>query len=249
MKIIFILFTLIVLGQASDQQPFFSVYMSGSPVQISTAEMNQDRFKIWLILNNLSDSEIPLKQGLLQVSKITQVTPLGIKAMTDRGVEIIGWDSVGGEIAQKIGWNDQVQSRYAGQKKANVRDNNSAIAAERLAAVKASNAANADASRSSKAATPALVFETYPADIQATIRRNALLKWPGKYDMQVYEIEKQTQAFATFNSWRKAGIPGLPLNISSQVMKASWDKWGSNFDMVIYHAENETKAWRKLNAR
>jgi hypothetical protein len=235
----------------SAQQSFFAHFMEMQPARCDLAELKSDAFKIWLIKQSLSITEVKLKQGSVPLSKITLVSPAGIKAMTDNGIEVFSWSVVEGDMASRLGWNERVAERYAAAKKDQEYTNRVFAADARQKAARAAVEASApSAATESMPVDPfAKPARPFPADALAEIGVNARLKWPSNYDMQLYEVEKQTKAFATFNLWRKEGIPGLPLNVSSRVLKASWDKWGCNFDMLIYHAKNETEAWRTLNVR
>jgi hypothetical protein len=236
--------------EARQARKLFDHFMVTYPTHCELAELKPDAFKVWLKTQSLNITEVKVRQGIIPLDKILLVSPNGIKAMTDRGIEVVAWDAVTDDIPSRLGWTERVKERYDAQKKMDIRAGNSAAAQTRVAAAHQA----ATGSSVSTASSPAFIDmvqtkRPFPADVSAEITKRANLKWPKDYDMQVYEIQNQTQALAKFNVWRRDGIAGLPLSVSEEIMRASWDKWGCQFDMVIYNAENQSAAWLKLNGR
>lgn len=237
-----------ILAEGSTPLRFFDHFMEMQPARCDLAEMKKDRFQNWLAGQGLPPDTLPLKVGVLDVEKVTLVSPLGVRVFTDSGVSLVEWTEFPDDLPVRLGWSQEVSRRYKA-----ARDGNDYVArvhntAAKEKAVKEANAASADAD--SKGALTDLFAEPFkrpfPSDVMAEINLNARLKWPANFDMQLFELKNQTEALGTFNLWRKEGVPGVPVKTSSRIVRAAWEKWGCNFNMVVYEIEKQVKAYRGL---
>ncbi|TCZ81051.1 hypothetical protein E0485_01860 [Paenibacillus albiflavus] len=87
-----------------------------------------------------------------------------------------------------------------------------------------------------------LIADLDPTKVEATIKENAEAKWVGDYDMQAYEIKKQTEAYKKL----------VKFNLDTDAKKISLDKahkkWKSDFDMIIYEYEKQMNAFADIQA-
>lgn len=237
-----------IIAEHRAQIKFFEHFMEMQPARCDLAEMKKDRFQNWLAGQGLPHDKLPLKTGVLDVEKVTLVSPLGVRVFTDSGVSLVGWTEFPDDLPSRLGWSQEVNRRYKA-----TRDGNDFVArvhntAAKEKAVKQANAASADADSRGPLTDPfAEPFKRpFPTDVMAEINLNARLKWPANFDMQLYELNNQTESLSTFNLWRKEGVPGVPVKTSSRILRAAWEKWGCNFNMVVYEVEKQVKAYRGL---
>lgn len=237
-----------ILAEHQAQMKFFEHFMEMQPARCDLAEMKKDKFQNWLAGQGLPHDKLPLKSGVLDVEKVTLVSPLGVRVFTDSGVVLIEWTEFTDDLTRRMGWSEEVGRRYKA-----ARDGNDSVARVQSAAAKERvarevNAASVGSSTQKLFTEPFLesVERPFPSDVMAEINVNARKKWPADYDMQLYELKNQTGALAKFNLWRKEGLVGVPSKTSSKILKAAWEKWGCDFNMVVYEVEKQVAAYRAL---
>ncbi len=82
-------------------------------------------------------------------------------------------------------------------------------------------------------------------EVSASIRSEAERKWPGDYDMQLYEINKQTEAY----NWVYAanGATGVPSDIFFQIKSDAAGKWPRDYDMQKYEITKQVNAYVQIH--
>lgn len=237
-----------VIAEHRAQMKFFERFMEMQPARCDLAEMKKDSFKNWLAGQGLPQDKVLLKTGVLDVERVTLVSPIGVRMFTDSGVILVEWTEFPDDLPMRLGWSQEVNRRYKATK-----DNNDFAArvhhnAAKEKAVQETNAASAVTDTKMSFSDPfAEPFKRpFPSDVMAEINLNARLKWPTNFDMQLFELTNQTESLSTFNLWRKEGVPGVPVKTSSRILRAAWEKWGCDFNMVVYEVEKQVKAYRGL---
>jgi hypothetical protein len=83
------------------------------------------------------------------------------------------------------------------------------------------------------------------SDVSLSIRANAEKKWPGDFDMQKYEVDKQTEAY----NWvvTTSSATGVPQRVFEQIKAQALDKWPDDYDMQKYEIEKQVKAYTDLH--
>jgi ankyrin repeat protein len=83
------------------------------------------------------------------------------------------------------------------------------------------------------------------SDISRSIRAFAEIKWPTDYEMQKYEVDKQTEAY----NWVVAAssASGVPQEVFSQIKTKAAGKWPDDYDMQKYEIEKQVKAYGALH--
>ncbi len=82
-------------------------------------------------------------------------------------------------------------------------------------------------------------------NVAETIRAKAQKEWPGDYDMQVYEINKQTEAY----NWliKAVGAEGVPTETFYQIKAKAASEWPNDYDMQKYEIEKQVNAYIRLH--
>jgi ankyrin repeat protein len=82
-------------------------------------------------------------------------------------------------------------------------------------------------------------------DVSGAIKSYAEKKWPGEYDMQKYEIDKQTEAY----NWvaTSTSASGVPQDVFAQIKTSAVNKWPDEYDMQKYEIEKQVKAYVELH--
>ena len=97
------------------------------------------------------------------------------------------------------------------------------------------------------AASQAQAFQTSSdgSIVSSSIRENAARKWPGDYDMQKYEVDKQTKAY----NWVATALSatGVPSNIFEQIKANAAGNWPEDYEMQKYEIEKQLKAYLALH--
>lgn len=83
------------------------------------------------------------------------------------------------------------------------------------------------------------------ATVVLSIKERAAKNWPGDYQMQQYEVEKQTDAY----NWLAATsfISGLPSDVLEQIKTDAANNWPGDYVMQKYEIEKQAKAYVALH--
>jgi|ERR1039458_3858664 hypothetical protein len=83
------------------------------------------------------------------------------------------------------------------------------------------------------------------SDVSRSIKAYAEKKWPAEYDMQKYEIDKQTEAY----NWvvTASSVTGVPQGVFEQIKAGAVNKWPGEYDMQKYEMEKQVKAYVQLH--
>jgi hypothetical protein len=83
------------------------------------------------------------------------------------------------------------------------------------------------------------------SDVSSSIRAYAEKKWPADYEMQKYEIDKQTEAY----NWvvTATSATGVPQGVFDQIKSDAVNKWSDEYDMQQYEIEKQVKAYTDLH--
>jgi len=83
------------------------------------------------------------------------------------------------------------------------------------------------------------------SDISRSIRANAEKEWPSDYEMQRYEIKKQTDAY----NWVVAALSatGVPQAVFDQIKIKAADEWADDYEMQKYEINKQVKAYTELH--
>jgi len=83
------------------------------------------------------------------------------------------------------------------------------------------------------------------ATVALSIKERAAKNWPGDYQMQQYEVEKQTDAY----NWvaTTSFISGLPSDVLEQIKTDAADHWPGDYVMQKYQIEKQAKAYEALH--
>lgn len=88
--------------------------------------------------------------------------------------------------------------------------------------------------------------EPFGPDISEEVKAAAAKKWPGNYRMQVYEIEKQTEAWQQLISWDVFIPGGLTRREWDELVENAMEKWPKEYNMQVYELERQLEALEKL---
>ena len=81
--------------------------------------------------------------------------------------------------------------------------------------------------------------------INSRIKSKAISEWPDKYDMQVYEIKKQVEAYNTLQGMTSAS--GVPQSAFDRIKSKAISEWPDKYDMQVYELKKQVEAYRSLN--
>ena len=82
------------------------------------------------------------------------------------------------------------------------------------------------------------------SDIKAGVKARAQAEWPNNYDMQVYTIKVQMDAYQKLQGMTSAS--GIPSSVFEKIKNMAIFEWPDNYDMQVYTIEVQTKAYRDL---
>ncbi|MCB1279877.1 hypothetical protein, partial [Prosthecobacter sp.] len=85
------------------------------------------------------------------------------------------------------------------------------------------------------------------ASLDARIATEAVNKWPGNYDMQLFEIKKQNEARLKLFKLLDGKPSAMSQTAFNAIVAGAARKWDWNIDMVVYDIQQQLAAWRKLN--
>ena len=77
-------------------------------------------------------------------------------------------------------------------------------------------------------------------DYEAEIKAYAKKKWPGDYEMQLYEFKNQ------MNALRKIGNLPSTIDYNESILLKAMVKWEEDYEMVIYEYNNQLEAYKKI---
>ncbi|NGP59958.1 hypothetical protein FLT15_16845 [Paenibacillus thiaminolyticus] len=80
------------------------------------------------------------------------------------------------------------------------------------------------------------------AEVMARIKSEAETEWKGDYEMQVYRIEGQTNAYNELKSLK------IKNEVEEGILKDAFDEWNYDFDMVRYRYNNQMNAYKKITS-
>ena len=83
------------------------------------------------------------------------------------------------------------------------------------------------------------------ANADLTIRANAEKRWPDDYDMQIYEINKQVEAYNWLNS--HDGSVGVPSDVFLRIKSSAENRWQNDYDMQRYEIQKQVDAYSQLH--
>ena len=83
------------------------------------------------------------------------------------------------------------------------------------------------------------------ASIQKEIKKSAELEWAGDYNMQAYEIKKQTAAFKTFHEMRSPS--GMTSSTFTAIKKRAAREWPKDYSMQLYELKKQIQGWQEVN--
>jgi tetratricopeptide (TPR) repeat protein len=83
------------------------------------------------------------------------------------------------------------------------------------------------------------------SDISGSIRANAEKEWPTDYEMQRYEIKKQTDAY----NWVVTALSatGVPQAVFDQIKIKAANEWPDDYEMQKYEINKQVKAYTELH--
>lgn len=83
------------------------------------------------------------------------------------------------------------------------------------------------------------------SDISRSIRAKAEKEWPNDYEMQKYEINKQTEAY----NWvvTTSSATGVPQEVFDQIKTKAASEWPDDYEMQKYEIEKQVKAYTELH--
>jgi hypothetical protein len=83
------------------------------------------------------------------------------------------------------------------------------------------------------------------SDISRSIRAKAEKEWPGDYEMQRYEINKQTDAY----NWLviASSATGVPQQVFDQIKIKAASEWADDYEMQKYEITKQVKAYVELH--
>jgi len=82
------------------------------------------------------------------------------------------------------------------------------------------------------------------SNIKARVKATAQAEWPDNYDMQVYTIKVQMDAYQKLQGM--TSVSGIPSSVFEKIKNMAISEWPENYDMQIYTIEVQTKAYRDL---
>ena len=82
--------------------------------------------------------------------------------------------------------------------------------------------------------------EEEAGELEAQIKAYAKRKWPDDYEMQLYEYDKQLEAFQEFRN-----LPSTP-DYNQDILVQAMVKWEYQWDMVIYEYDKQLEAYKKM---
>lgn len=92
--------------------------------------------------------------------------------------------------------------------------------------------------------TPQYSTSDIPTDVMTLIRKKATNEWPDNYQLQLYVIEKQTNAYL---SLRRYKVDGVPPNVIKRIRKNAITQWPDDFVMQKYEIDIQVKSYIELN--
>lgn len=103
----------VTIPDAPKKERFFDEFADSSKPRCSMAELPRTQIPGFLKAANFPNG-VPLRSGAakLDASQITQISPLGIKIMTDTGIDLIAWEAVAPEFVDAIGWTNSLKDAY-----------------------------------------------------------------------------------------------------------------------------------------
>jgi hypothetical protein len=83
------------------------------------------------------------------------------------------------------------------------------------------------------------------SDVLRAIRAKAEGQWPADYEMQKYEVDKQTEAY----NWvfTTTSVTGVPQGVFDQIKTGAVNEWPDDYEMQKYEIEKQVKAYIELH--
>jgi hypothetical protein len=91
------------------------------------------------------------------------------------------------------------------------------------------------------------VLAQVPNRIIREIKTIAKLDWPGDYEMQRYNIDKQIKAYEQVSNLRKRGFRGVPFATVRSIVEKSQLDWPQDYEMQRYSATKQIKSYLAIN--
>lgn len=108
-------------AQSSAPEAFFDAFMA-APDSCTKAEMDKVKFTTWMRLHYPTMAHLERTGEPLKIDQVLSASPLGVKAMTNKGVELVPWSHFPGEYRSKLGLTSDVVALYSQMKSAQVKD-------------------------------------------------------------------------------------------------------------------------------
>ena len=84
-----------------------------------------------------------------------------------------------------------------------------------------------------------------PASVMSSIKQEAKKEWPGDYDMQKYEIDKQRDGYVDVANY---SAPSLPKKILSKTIDNAKNEWRGDYDMQVYEIDKQVAGFRAVKS-
>lgn len=82
-----------------------------------------------------------------------------------------------------------------------------------------------------------------PDEIKQEIRQESIKKWPDDYEMQAYEIKKQSEAYKELYAWAQNNSEN---DLAESIFRKAQKDWPGDYEMQWYKVQKQVESLKEV---